>query len=143
MEKFSWILSQDHGYEISCTVLPQAPRISPHQVGGDIALGDEFDISFADGDFSMVEGMDAALQTLRMALSTPLGAIYYARESGSHLPYFFQKYRNNVLLLERLDLSRLLTVRVNDDILDRHSRSPELNFVGRVPTRKRVIRAAI
>jgi len=135
MEKFTWTLSQDNGYEISCTVLPQAQRISPHQVGGDIALGDDFDISFADGDFALVEGLDAALQTLRIVLSTPLGAIYYARESGSHLPYFFQKYRNNIQLLGRLiklDLSRLLTVKVNDDILDQHSRSPELNFVGRV-----------
>jgi hypothetical protein len=131
MEKFSWELTSDQQYEIICTILPPAPRIRPEQVGADI----DMHMRFVDGDIAIVEGLDAALQRLYICLSTPVGSIFYARESGSHLHYFFDKYAGDKILLERLiklELSRLLTVKVNDDIKDRSSLSPELNFISRV-----------
>jgi hypothetical protein len=120
-------------YEISCSVLPQTTRISAHDLGSDIAMGDEFDIVFKDGDFVMVEGIDCAVQTLRSTLSSEFGDYLENPLVGSSFKSYFWKYNSNINLLNRLfkiEIVRLLSVSIFDNLAQ--NKSSLLNFVNRI-----------
>jgi hypothetical protein len=133
INKLSWKLINRNMYEISCSVLPQTARISPHDLGGDIAMGDDFDIVVEEGDFAMVEGIDCAVQTLRSTLSSQFGDYFENPLVGSFFKSYFWKYNSNISLLNRLfkiEIIRLLSVSIFDNLAQK--KSALLNFVNRI-----------
>jgi hypothetical protein len=132
IDKLHWTFKDDH-YEVSSHVLPKSQRISPHDVGGDIAIGADFDIFFRDGDFATVTGIDSAIQSLRIALSSQLGDYKQNPNLGSFLTKYFWNYISNPSLLQRLikiEVIRLLSVPIFDTWTQ--EKTPLLNFINRV-----------
>jgi hypothetical protein len=92
-----------------------APQ-DPNQIGDDIALlGENFELSFEDGDFRMVTGKDAAKQSMRLILSQNFGDDVSDPFIGSFFSKFYHDYRLDKERLERmlkLEVTRLLAVPV-------------------------------
>lgn len=133
INKLSWKLVNENKYEIGCAVLSQTARISPHDLGSDIAIGDDFDIVFGGGDLAMVEGIDCAIQTLRSTLSSQFGEYRENPLVGSFFNQYFWKYNSNISLLNRLfkiEIIRLLSVSIFDNLTQK--KSALLNFVNRI-----------
>jgi hypothetical protein len=98
---------------IAFVVRDKFPSSNPNLVGGDIALGDDGDISFEDGDFKLVNGIDAARQAIRSTLSLGFGELLENPLVGSYFSQYYKEYKSNPLTLERLlqlEITRLLSI---------------------------------
>jgi hypothetical protein len=105
----------------------------PNSVGGDIALGEDGDISFADGDFKLVSGIDAARQAIRLTLSSKFGEWKENPLTGSYFTNYYKEYKANQLLLNRLlklEITRLLSIPVHGGYPP--SFEPQLPFIKRI-----------
>ena len=105
----------------------------PNLVGGDIAIGDDGDISFADDDLKMVTGIDAARQAIRLTLSSSFGEFTENPSIGSYFTHYYKEYKLNPLLLERLlklEVTRLLSIPIHGGYPP--SFEPLLPFVKRI-----------
>ena len=133
LASFSWEQVEHGRIRIYCTVKPKAPRTSPHDQGGDIAIDDNFDIFFKDGDFATVQGMDSAIQDIKVHLSTQPGTYLNAPLIGSEIPRYVEKYKSNIPLLQRLikiEIIRLLTVSLPDSSTKQSN--PSFHYINRV-----------
>lgn len=132
LDEFAWAIVNNK-YEIICQVRPKSPRTDPYIIGSDIALGDDFDLKFENGDFVMTNGVDTAIQILRLTLSTKHGEWWASPASGSHFRDYFEQNKTNLKILNSLlkvEITRLLTVSVHDNsaIIP----ETELSFIKRV-----------
>lgn len=130
VNSFRWALVEDE-YEIVVSVKDKALRIDPNTVGGDIALGKDGDLLIENGGFKMVSGIERAKQTVLLTLSTRPGDIRYAPMSGSFFSKYYELYRGNIALLNKmlkLELIRLISIptEFNGNV------KPDLNFINRV-----------
>lgn len=129
------LTQQGDGYVLCCKLWPKLPRTNPHELGGDIALEDDGDLAFSNGDFKIVSGLDNAFQIIRTILSWEPG--WWANPYlGSNFNAIYRKHNENLELLNRivkLELVRLFTVSTPGGIID-HSEemAPELNFINRI-----------
>lgn len=78
LQSINWQTDTNNKLEISCQVLPKSARTDPDKYGGDLGLGDDLDLEIKDGDFTVVRGVDSALQTMRVVLSSGFGDFYGA-----------------------------------------------------------------
>lgn len=121
------------GLEAIFHVRDKFPAQDPNQVSGDIAIGDDFDISFEDGDFKLVTGKEAAKQSMRLILSSNFGDLPYAPSIGSFFSKYYQEFRFDKIKLGRmlkLEITRLLTIPVHGGYPP--SFEPVLPFIKRV-----------
>lgn len=127
-------LSNEAGnLEISFTVKSKYPCQDPNKVGGDIALGEDGDISFADNDLAMVYGIDAARQAVHLTLSSTFGDWKENPLVGSYFNHYYNQYKQNHHLLERLlklEITRLLSIPIHGGYPP--SFAPLLPFIKRV-----------
>jgi hypothetical protein len=133
LQSISWQTDANNKLEISCQVLPKSARTDPDKYGGDLGLGDDLDLEIKDGDFTEVKGVDSALQTMRVVLSSGFGDFYSAPQVGSAFSHYYAKYNDNPTLLNRLiklEIIRLLSVETPDSISQKNS--PDFNFINRV-----------
>ncbi len=121
-------------FVLTCELMPKLPRTNPHDVGGDLAMGDDGDLVIADNDMGMVFGIDCALQTIRVNLSSEFG--WWANPSlGSNFNAIYKKYGQNESLLNsitKLEIVRMLTVPPSKGIFDNYPTKPEFNFINRI-----------
>jgi hypothetical protein len=132
LQSFSW-LNDKNTVQLTCQVKPKSLRTSPHEMGGDIAVGENFDIFFKDGDLASVKGMDAAIQDIRLHLSTIPGDLRENVHVGSEIVRYFEKYKDNASLLNRLlklEIVRLLVVSIPDSFSS--TLRPSFNYINRV-----------
>jgi len=109
--------------------LPQDPSL----VSGDIAIGDDFDITFENGDFKLVTGKAAAKQAMRLILSSEFGDFADAPTVGSFFSNYYQTYLSDKAKLGRmlkLEITRLLAIPVHGGYPP--SYEPILPFIKRV-----------
>jgi len=136
VESISLCENKDGRYLLSCTLYAKSPRTNPHDVGGDMAMGDDGDLIWADGDMGMVYGIDCALQIIRANLSWEFG--WWANPKlGSNFKEIYKKYRQSedeLNSMMKLELTRLITVPVPKGLFDDASTEavPELNFINRI-----------
>lgn len=133
LQSISWQTDANNKLEISCQVLPKSARTDPEKYGGDLGLGDNLDLEIKDGDFTMVKGVDSALQTMRVVLSSSFGDFYGAPQVGSAFSHYYAKYINNPALLNRLiklEIIRLLSVETPDSVSKKSSAN--FDFINRV-----------
>jgi hypothetical protein len=119
---------------INCRILPKLPRTNPHELGSDLAMADDGDLAFENGDLGIVSGLDYALQLIRTNLSWDFG--WWANPHlGSNFTDIYNKYHKSQSKLNsivKLELVRLITVPTPKGIFDDSIGSPELSFVNRV-----------
>ncbi len=129
---FSW--SYDKGkYQIEVSVKEKEQRKDPNKVGGDIALGDEGDLLFENGDFKIVTGIECAKQLISNTLSIGFGELSYNPTLGSHFSNYYWKFRTKPELLNRilkLEITRLVSIPTFQS--DTPTPKPPLNFINRI-----------
>jgi hypothetical protein len=119
--------------EIAFCVRNKFRSQDPNLVGSDIALGEDGDISFADGDFKLVSGIDAARQAIRLTLSSEFGEWKENPLIGSYFAHHYKEYKADQLTLNRLlklEITRLLSIPVNGSYPP--SFEPQLPFIKRI-----------
>ncbi|SDH52216.1 hypothetical protein ACQ86K_12795 [Mucilaginibacter sp. P19] len=128
---FQWEQSKTD-LEICVKVAPPVIRRNPNNIGSDISTGMDGDLTFENGDFKIVSGKDLAKEIIERNLSMPLGAVISNPRAGSFFNKYYQQYRNNSALLNRIvkiELTRLITIPFKpEDPADQ----PELNFINRI-----------
>lgn len=126
-------LEELNDYTLCAKLHPKLPRTNPHNVGIDIALGDDGDIILANGDLQSVSGIDCALQIIQSNLSWEFG--WWANPyMGSNFSTIYKKYNQSEKMLNsmaKLELIRLMTVPTPKGVLG-NSTAPELNFINRL-----------
>jgi hypothetical protein len=98
-----------------------------------LAINDYFDIFFKDGDLASVSGIDAAIQDIRIHLSTMPGDYIQSPLIGSGIGRYFEKYKANIGLLNRLikiEIIKLLTVAIPGRAPEQTR--PSFSYVNRV-----------
>ena len=138
---FNWSLKEGK-YRIQVKTENKEPREDPNSLGGDLALGDGFDILFEEGDFKMVEGIENAIQQIRTILSTKNGDLFYAPQLGSKFSSYFWDFKHNPPFLNRLlklEITKLLSIPYRDKTSG--DTSPLLNFINRVISSEVIDRA--
>lgn len=123
----------DEGYVLSCDLNPKLPRTNPHEVGTDLAMGDDGDLVIENGDFKLVKGIECALQIISKNLSSEFG--WWANPAlGSNFKSIYKNYQQCEQLnsLVKLEIVRLLTVPASKGIFDNGPSKPELNFINRI-----------
>ena len=129
----NWSLNGHNKFQISCEILPKAPRTNPQNIGSDFAFDDDFDLNFENGDFAMVEGVDSAIQIIRSTLSIKVGTWALEPLSGSRIAEYYKQYGTNARLfnlLVKLEIVRLFTIKVPSSL--EKSLTPDFNFINRV-----------
>lgn len=129
--------------ELSLKVQEKAPRTSLDDLS-DIAIGDDFDLDFEDGDFKIVKGADCARQIIMLTLSTNMGEMWYSPTFGSLFSTYYWKFKDKPQLLNRLlklEVTRLLAIPTQSpvdklgkpalNLMDDDARPP-LDFINRV-----------
>jgi hypothetical protein len=133
LQSMSWQIDKQNTLELICQVLPKAARTDPEQYGGDLGLGEDMDLEIKDGDFTMVTGLDSALQTMRVVLSSGFGDFLSVPEEGSAFSRYYASYRDNAVLLNRLiklEIIRLFSVETPDPL--KQKKSAAFDFINRV-----------
>jgi hypothetical protein len=128
----NWKL-EDDTYIILVSVYEKQPRIDPNDIGEDIGLGEDGDLSFVNGDFNIVSGIECAKQLISTTLSLGFGELIYAPKMGSHFSEYFWAYKANSDLLNRLlklEITRLVSIPTY--AYDLRDTKPALNFINRI-----------
>ncbi|MBF8999676.1 HNH endonuclease [Vibrio nitrifigilis] len=121
--KISLVIKVENKYE----------PIDPNLSGCDLAIGDDGDISFENGDLKMVSGMDAAIQHLTVATGTVYGEWWGDPTVGSFVSEYYRDYHEDLETLSKLiklEFIRLSLIPTPDDENNPDSR-PALGFVNR------------
>jgi hypothetical protein len=121
--KVSMIVEVDEKYQ----------PIDPKSAGWDLAIGDDGDISFKNGDIKMVSGVDAAIQHLTTAASTVYGKWFLDPTMGSFVSEYYRDYKDDLNTLSRLiklEFIRLSLIATSEDVNSPDSK-PALGFVNR------------
>ena len=101
LKKFVWKMNDERKYIIECTLDQKAVRRNPHNYGLDIAFHFlQKDITFSDGDFKTVTGIDSAIQGLQLVLSSRPGDYADHSPIGSHFSECCDNYRDNLSMLK-------------------------------------------
>lgn len=119
--------------EIAFQVSEKFPSQDPNLVSEDIALDDDGDLSFADGDFQLVRGIDAARQVIRMTLSSSFGEWLQNPFVGSYFKKYYEEYKLQPIILQRLlklEMTRLVSIPQYYGYLS--SFEPQLPFIKRI-----------
>lgn len=122
--KFSWKLLVNGNYEISLNTNEKFLRDTPYQFS-DISS----DFEFVNGDFKIVKGEECAKQIITNTLSISVGDLKFSPYFYSLFSNYFNKFNNNIPLLERLmklELIRLLSIPLENNT------EPPLNFINRI-----------
>lgn len=133
LKAFSWQLGSNRKYNISCKVMAKSPRTDPNKVGGDIAIGDNFDIFFENNDLAIVTGIASAIQSMRIIVSGSFGDFMGNNSLGSDFSRYYFEYGTDVPLFTRLiklEIIRLISVSTPDTMTK--ISSPSLDFINRV-----------
>lgn len=118
----------DNKYIVSLSTFEKSQRTTPYNLA-DISIGFEFE----NGDFKLVKGEDAAKQAIMIALSTNFGDMHYAPLFGSFFSYYYWKFKDDIVTLERLiklEITRLVSIPSQDTL--NGDDSPPLNFINRI-----------
>jgi hypothetical protein len=105
----------------------------PNSSGFDLAIGDDGDISFENGDLKTVSGVDAAIQHLTTAASTVYGEWFLDPTMGSFVSEYYRDYSDDLITLSRLiklEFIRLSLIPTSEVISNPDSK-PALGFVNR------------
>ena len=131
LEEFSWERLSDGTLIVNCQVGKKVERTNPQTRGADIAFDfNERDLLFADGDFGIVWGVDAAIQHLIGLLIADPGGYADGSIVGSHFSKYCKEYHDNPSLLAqmiKIEVIRLMSVGYSTDSI-----GPELDFINRV-----------
>jgi hypothetical protein len=116
---------------IAIPVTEKLPRSNPDQIGMDIAMGDDGDIIFENGDFKMVTGIDCALQILKLTLNAQYGSWMFDNVGSFFTQYYWTYKENNYLLnkMLKIEVSRLISI---PETIVKGTAMPQLNFINRV-----------
>ncbi|NII26205.1 hypothetical protein HB364_14015 [Pseudoflavitalea sp. X16] len=111
LEGISWTLERENAIVLDCLTRAKAPR-TDYNFLSDIALDDEGDPRFADGDFDTVMGIEAAIQAISAVLSTDYGDYPSEPWLGSDFSQLIHQYQHSPLLnpIIKMEVARLLTV---------------------------------
>lgn len=99
--------------EVAFSIKDKFLSKDPNLVAEDFAIGDGGDISFEDGDFKLVSGVDAARQEIRSILSLDFGELKENPLIGSFFSQYYMEYKSSPVILERLlklEITRLLSI---------------------------------
>jgi hypothetical protein len=148
-EKFVVVESQGEGREINnksfITVSNNGKKIITVQIIEksernmvpdnviDLKLGRDGDIIFEDGDVAIVEGKDAALQSIYIGIGTMKGDRLYNPYAGSVFSFYFWKFKENKSLLNsllKIEIARLLSMPIYDG--SKEKESPPFDFINRI-----------
>lgn len=123
----------DGTYLISMHVLERVVSALPVSVGIDLELGVNGDLVFNNGGFSVVSGIDAAIQKISVTASTIFGEMKHYPEYGSHISAYYNKFHDNDVLLMRLIKIELIRLSLIPPIGPSGSLSePPLGFIKEV-----------
>lgn len=118
---------------LSFSIKDKSKRMDPNLVPSDIANP----MSFEDGDFKLVHGIESAKQSIAITLSTNYGELFYAPLFGSFFSQYYWDHKNNIAFLERLlklECTRLVSIPIfsaNENIS-----KPALDFINRISEAK-------
>ena len=106
----------DSGYTLFIDVMPPFSRVRAQDLGADIELGPDGDLSIRNGNLGIVRGLDALPQKVQLALSTRKGEIAWAPTIGSRLAEFFYLYAGSPWFdrLVKTEVIRLSSIPVRD-----------------------------
>ncbi|WPO90974.1 hypothetical protein [Chryseobacterium sp. HR92] len=118
----------DGRYNISLTPKEKSPRTTPYNLQD---ISEDFEIE--NGDFKIVKGEDCAKQIIKLTLSTGFGDLKSHPMFGSLLSYYYQKFKNNISILNRLiklEITRLISIPYADKL--QINGVPPLDFINRI-----------
>ena len=127
-EGFDWRVNSSGLHEITVWVYPGASKISLEALDSDIASIYDGDIFIGD-DFKIVRGNALAKQTIERNLGWPFGSWIIKPMMGSYFPTYYQAFKDNVPLLNRLTRIELLRMMNIPTSLREHDIATPLNFI--------------
>ncbi|WP_179414555.1 hypothetical protein HDF19_00600 [Mucilaginibacter sp. E4BP6] len=128
-EELDWRVNSNGLHEITVWVYPGAPKISLEALGSDMASSYDGDLVIGDGDFKMVSGAALAKQVIERNLGWPFGSWIVKPMMGSYFPIYYQAFKDNVPLLNRLTRIELLRLmNIPTSLRETDSDTP-LNFI--------------
>ena len=102
----------------------------PSGVGSAIKLGDDGDLDLSGGGITRISGVEAAIQSIATSAGTLYGEWFFDKTAGSFISKLFNKYKNDIPLLEsviKLEMIRLsLVPRISSD---NKNVTPPLSFI--------------
>lgn len=107
----------EHGYLVEVGVAPRVPRDHVQDLGTTLALGDDGDLVFEDGEFKMVTGREALRQKLLTTLSYQKGESELHPGFGSRIAEYHALYRDSAWLdrMLKLEVVRLASIPYKDE----------------------------
>jgi hypothetical protein len=108
------------GTVIACKFLPRAPRIRAQDLGTDLKLDEDHDIT---PNLETVSGVDALPQKVQLCLSLQKGEWFLERDFGTRLAEYFALFANSIWLdrLAKLEVIRMAAIPYRDETLDEES----------------------
>jgi hypothetical protein len=105
------------GVVVDLHVRDRFPRERAQDLGADIALGENGDLIYRDGDFALVSGVDAVPQKIRLCLWHQRGQPFYPAAFGSRMAEYHRLYRGTPWLdqLLKLEAVRLASIPYTED----------------------------
>jgi hypothetical protein len=128
-EGLDWRINSRGLHEITVWVYPGARQISLDALGSDIASTYDGDLFIGDGDFKIVRGIALAKQVIERNLGMPFGSWIVKPMMGSYFPNYYQTFKENAPLLNRLTRIELLRLmNIPTSLRETDSDTP-LNFI--------------
>lgn len=105
--------NSDGTYLVSVIVEPKVVASLPESFGTDLLLGGDGDLVLENGDFKLVSGVDAAIQSISLSAGTIYGEWFADRTMGSFFSKLYSQYKERPELLSslfKLELTRLALI---------------------------------
>jgi hypothetical protein len=108
------------GITVTCKLLPRAARIRAQDLGADIKLGDDHDIT---PSLETISGVDALPQKIQLCLSTQKGEWFWDSNVGSRMAEYFTLFADSIWLdrLAKIEVIRMAAVPYRDNDADEES----------------------
>lgn len=85
----SWSQEEDF-HIVICSIFPTFPRIKAQELGTDLALSENNDLTILNGDLATVSGLGALAQKIRLTLSFQRGESSFHKNYGTRIAAYYE-----------------------------------------------------
>lgn len=113
----SWSKSKS-GFVIKMSVMASSPKIDVNRLPMDLALDDNHDLFFVNGQMARVRGLDALPQKIKTCLSTSRGESWFAPSYGTRIREYSTEFFGSPWLprLIKLEAIRMAAIPYSDSV---------------------------
>lgn len=113
----SWSKSKS-GFVIKMSVMASSPKIDVNRLPMDLALDDNHDLYFVNGQMATVRGLDALPQKIKTCLSTSRGESWFAPSYGTRIREYSTEFFGSPWLprLVKLEAIRMAAIPYSDSV---------------------------